>query len=226
MKFRSKLGTTIAVVGAASALVAGAAFAAGPVLTVTSPADGSSLTYTSFPQDVDVQGTVAYTGGSGGNTNLCGVKDLSVTVDDGAGLPGSVTEIGSMDAVASGGPTTCLSLTSTTWSFPWTVSAPGEYTIRATAKVNPSQESGSAEADVVVVYEETVTASYPAAPAVANALLGESPVKGKVRGHCVAAVAEHMGPQTDFDGVQKEEVEAYEAVVDAFLASNCQGYVS
>jgi hypothetical protein len=227
MKFSSKLGRLgvgIAAAGAATALVAGAAVAAGPVLTITSPADGSTLTYTSFPQNVDVEGTVAYTGGSGGNTNLCGVKDLTVTVDDGAGMPDSVTQIGYVDEVASGNATTCAPLTSDTWSFPWEIGQAGEYTIRATARVAPSQETGSAEADVVVVYEETVIASYPAAPAVAAKILADNdaPARygtGKSGGNHIADVAAEMNstPGTDFRGVRKSDVAAYAAEVRAFL---------
>jgi hypothetical protein len=217
MKFSSKLGVGIAAVGAATAMVAGAAFAAGPVLTITSPTSTSALTYSSFPQTVDVEGTVAYTGGTGGGANLCAVKQLSVTV---TGDGGYEDPIGYLDDVQSPTQGECPE-TSTTWSYIWSIPAAGSYTITATAKVR--SESGTA-VEEVVVYEETVNADYPAAPAVAAKILDEEGVparygNGRSGGNWISDVAHHMGPQTDFDGVSKSNVAEYEAAVRAFLVA-------
>jgi hypothetical protein len=216
--------TVFAAAISATALIGGTALAAGPVLSITSPASGSVLEYTAFPQAVDVSGTVAYTGGSGGNTNLCGVKELTITVDDGAGQPNSVVEIGYLEDVASGNATTCSPLTTANWSYPWNVLEPGEYTIRATAKVVPSQETGSAEADVVVLDERTVIASFPAAPAVAARTLAEEGVaarygSGRTGGNHIADVAAEMNktPGTDFRGVAKKDVADYAEAVHDYL---------
>jgi subtilisin family serine protease len=64
-------------------------------------------------------------------------------------------------------------------------------------------------------------ADHPAAPAVASRILqehGASPGSGPGGNH-VAAVARTMGPRTDFLGVAKDEVEAYEEAIRRFLVA-------
>lgn len=222
---RNRFRTTF-VTAAAAALVSvstAVAIAVEPVPTppsvaIESPTSASSLVFSTFPTTVPVTGSVSFTGGTGaGNLNLCAVKDLTVTVYDALGTP---DRIGYLESVASRNGTPSCDATSTGWAFDWAVPAAGSYRIVATAHVK--NDDGTDE--VTVLVEQAVVADFPAAPAVANELLKDSPVKGKVRGHCVAAVADHMGPQTDFDGVAKEQVAEYRAAVDAFLVSSCEGY--
>jgi hypothetical protein len=183
-----------------------------PTVNITSPTSASSLVFSSFPATVPVTGDVSFTGGTGnGSTNLCAVKDLTVTVDG--------EQIGYLDKVGhSNGSPSCED-TFTTWSYPWTIDAAGSYTIKVTAHV--SNDVGS-DVEQVVVSQQTLTADYPAAPAVAAHILKDQGVSarygsGKKGGNYISDVAGHMGPQTDFDGVAKDDVDAYEAAVYAFL---------
>jgi hypothetical protein len=198
-------------------LLGTAAFATAPTITIDSPADGATLTYTSFPQTVEVEGTISrtHTTGGGGNHNLCGVKDLTVTVHDGV----EAVQIGYLAEVASGSGTDCPTLEG--WAYDWEIEDAGIYTIRATAVAVPSQESGDAEAEVLVE-ELTLIAAFPAAPAVAAELLQDAGVSarygsGRTGGNHIADVAHEMGPGTDFHGVSKRHVAEYREAVEAFL---------
>lgn len=78
--------------------------------------------------------------------------------------------------------------------------------------------------DWVTFYVE----EYEAAPAVAARLLDDAGVanrygQGRTGGNFVADVAHRMGPGTDFDGVSKEDVEAYECAIAAFLNDPANG---
>ncbi len=208
----------LAALTAGMMLLGGAALATAPTLTIDSPADGSTLTYTSFPQLVDVSGSVSRDDArlGGGNDHLCGVKDLKVEVFDGleSVLLGEIEDVASPD----GGP--CP--TTDDWSFPWSISDAGIYTITVTAR-SVGRYGADGEADAEVFVEEmTVIATFPAAPSVAADLLHEAGAsarygKGKDGGNYIADVAHRMGPSTDFDGVSKREVAEYKAAVEAFL---------
>ena len=69
---------------------------------------------------------------------------------------------------------------------------------------------------------------YEAAPAVAARLLDDAGVdnrygQGRDGGNFIADVARHMEDTTDFDGVSKEDVGAYECAVAAFLNDPANG---
>lgn len=86
---------------------------------------------------------------------------------------------------------------------------------------NVNEWIGDEEISIKVV--ELITVENPAAPAVANAILKEaglSPryhISGKVYGNLISDVAHKMGPGTDFEGVSKDDVEAYKAAVKMFI---------
>ncbi len=83
-------------------------------------------------------------------------------------------------------------------------------------KNDPFTHEGSVTATYTVNLE---TSDCPAAPAVAARLLreaGKSMNDEDVKNY-IAQVADHMGPQTDFDGVGKCDLDDYEAAVEAFL---------
>ena len=72
------------------------------------------------------------------------------------------------------------------------------------------------------VGEITIGTDAPAAPAVAAALLDDAGIAnrygtGSNGGNYTSDVAAEMGPGTDFRGVAKEDVEAYECAVATFL---------
>jgi hypothetical protein len=76
-------------------------------------------------------------------------------------------------------------------------------------------------------HEHDPVERFPAAPAVAAAILAEHGVRarygsGATGGNHIADVAAEMTktPGTDFQGVAKEDVASYEAKVRAFLVAN------
>ena len=81
-----------------------------------------------------------------------------------------------------------------------------------------SEVSSLTKDDLYLNYEE----ECPAAPAVAGLLLEAAGVDnrygtGKDGGNFIKDVANHMWPETDFDGVNKCDIIAYECAVCAFL---------
>ena len=74
----------------------------------------------------------------------------------------------------------------------------------------------------LLVAPASVADECPAAPAVAGLLLEEAGIDnrwgtGRDGGNYIKAVANHMGSETDFDGVEKCEVFEYEFVIAHFL---------
>lgn len=101
-----------------------------------------------------------------------------------------------------------------TYTLPYTPATVGTHTVglRVWHHVQPRNASGSG---TVVV---TAVTACPAAPAVAGELLDMPGVTySNTRGYYISAVADQMGPGTDFNGVTKCNTEAYRAAVKAFL---------
>lgn len=126
--------------------------------------------------------------------------------------------------VTAGTPPTCAASTSQVETLTGVVfPTAGVYTLRATLKTAGNQAVNDDETETVnFQLEQTIVVDYPAAPAVANKLLkdaGESNLigKGKNQTNLIEEVAEYMGPGTDFDGVSKSDVAAYETAVKTFL---------
>jgi hypothetical protein len=76
--------------------------------------------------------------------------------------------------------------------------------------------------ETVVLTDADHEVDYPAAPAIAAQLLEDAGVDnrygtGKDGGNYIRDVAEHMGPETDFDGVSKENEVMYVCAVAKFL---------
>jgi hypothetical protein len=101
------------------------------------------------------------------------------------------------------------------FSLPWTITGPGTYVITVTAK--QGRWTGE-DTETVVVEQTVVVLYYPAAPAVAVHYLQDLGVKAgsPTFKNIVSSVARHMGPETDFDGVAKEDP-AYEQTVEDFV---------
>jgi hypothetical protein len=73
-----------------------------------------------------------------------------------------------------------------------------------------------------VLTESDYEVEYPAAPAVAGELLEDAGVDnrygtGRDGGNYISAVADHMGPETDFNGVSKFDEIAYSCEIAKFL---------
>ncbi len=74
----------------------------------------------------------------------------------------------------------------------------------------------------LLVAPASVSDECPAAPAVAGLLLEEAGIDnrwgtGKDAGNYIKEVANHMGPETDFDGAEKCELFKYELAIAYFL---------
>lgn len=104
----------------------------------------------------------------------------------------------------------------------WSGYSSGEQTVTVSflqkhGQVNdPFTHEGSVTATYTVNLETT---DCPAAPAVAARLLrdaGKNMNDEDVKNY-IAQVAAHMGPETYFDGVDKCDLDGYEAAVEAFL---------
>ncbi len=152
------------------------------------------LYFTAFPQTVNVPFHVHH------EPNVDAVNNFSLYVNN-------VLEVGPTDFEDVG------NLTDYDYSLPWTITAPGTYTLKIQAK--HGNDWGD-DTEIVEVYLQVVV-DYPAAPAIAARLLKANGFGGKNMGTWVSMVALHMGPETDFDGVHKSNVAAYEAAVDAYL---------
>jgi hypothetical protein len=66
--------------------------------------------------------------------------------------------------------------------------------------------------------EDKVMDNYPAAPAVANKILKEMGISNRYRGtNLISEIARLMGPNTEFDGVLKTDVDDYEQAIRDYL---------
>ncbi len=101
------------------------------------------------------------------------------------------------------------------FSLPWTITGPGTYVVKVTAS---HANSTGEDTEEVVVEQTVVVLCYPAAPAIAAHYLQALGVKAgsPTFKNIVSSVAHHMGPETDFDGVAKEDP-AYEQTVEDFV---------
>ena len=87
---------------------------------------------------------------------------------------------------------------------------------------NISQVPATEQSEVSGLTKGDSNAKCPAAPAVAGLLLEAAGIdnrygEGKDGGNYIADVAHEMGPQTDFDGVEKCNIEDYRLAVAKFL---------
>ena len=204
----------------AVALCSGVAVAGPGTVGITTP---TGTTYVAkFPATRAV--TVDFEHDDGGK-GLCGL-DWTITV---SGPSPASTSVGSWSGTfpqleGTGANKTCA--VGSTESVSRDVEIPAKGTYSVYAALTESGHAGSDTETVEFLLEETsdVRYDYRAAPAVANSLLKGRDVKGRDRGACIKAVAEHMGPRTDFDEVKKSQVADYKSVVDAFLSKTCSGY--
>jgi hypothetical protein len=216
------------------AFLVGAAVPAVLILTVTSstatPAlvtinSPTSTTYTvTFPYTQAVSVTFAH--GAATGEDLCD-SAWSITV---VGPAPATTVQGSWSGTflesGSGNNKVCIEGDSEDVSRSVTIPSAGSYTVTATLNGGGSHVGTDTETPIYQEHQTQILVDYPAAPAVANDLLKSTSAKGKQHGKCIAAVADHMGTQTDFGGFPKSDVGDYRSAVDAFLALNCPGYTS
>lgn len=114
-----------------------------------------------------------------------------------------------------------------TFSFPWTITETGSYSLRVTAEF--TQKSSYPEQDttesVVVTLVQNVLVDYPAAPAVAASILHEKSIKPKYNktGNYISDVAKMMGSSEGdlngswFMGIDKKDTQTYYNAVYDYL---------
>lgn len=169
-------------------------YATAPVVNILSPT--GTLTFSSFPQTVPVRFSLTH------DANIQSINDATLYVNNVA--VGSINPSGAQVTYAE-------------FEIPWNILGVGTYQLKVTA--THGNDTGQ-DVETVIVAMGVVTVDYPAAPAIAARLLRENGVAGRNRGYYVSMVALYMGPQTDFAGVAKSNVAAYEAAVNAFLMAN------
>ena len=194
-----------------------AAILVGGIVTATVLAHDRTVTATIDPPDgatISAPSTslTATFGGFGEGVN-CGLETtITATVSSGA-----ITD--ESQSCGDGGGAVW------TWTATWSGYAEGSQTVTVDFLQAHAQAHGQG-----FTHSGTVSATYtvdlasedcPAAPAVAARLLREAglSMKDETTKNYIAQVADHMGPQTDFDGVGKCDLEPYEAAVRAFLVS-------
>jgi hypothetical protein len=173
--------------------ITGVALASSP--TVTMDPIGT-LMYPIFPQNYDVTGTVSHT------PNLNPVSSVTLTID---GL------FESSEVIPNGSGSTF------NYTLPWSILSAGTYNVMVTA--SHGSADGIAEEIVEVIYDGPVVVNVcPAAPSIAAHYLKDLGIRSgsKTFKNIVSLVADHMGPQTDFDGVMSCD-EGYADVVMTFV---------
>ena len=208
---RKSISTAVAAL-AVLGLFSSSAWATAPTIVITNPSNNQVLEFTSFPQTINVAGTISRDDASGGagTHNLCGVQNFMVVVSDGV----TDTEIGTKNwTVGDGCPVNDV------WSFPYEIAEPGVFSVTASGQ-RTAQQVGEDEIEFTV--EWSFVASFPAAPSVAGRILHDSDESarygsGKTGGNHISDVARSMGPGTDFNGIRKSNVAAYRAEVCNFL---------
>lgn len=216
MKFEMKQ----AVLGLALVLASGAVVATEPVLTVLQP---TGIVYLpGFPAVVPVGFQVNH------SPEIKDVNVLKVEVDGVSILnvsqmgnpfkgPGNVNSCANI--LGNGSFTSCLldNDTQARVGLNWTVPAPGSYSLLVSVK-----HQGDTGQDVETVQFLTLTAEYPAPPAVANAYMNANnpPKKAKVRGCVISAIAELHAKDSAYgpkggpynDAVIRSDVDAFRAL--------------
>jgi len=177
-----------AVLGLALVLASGAVSADEPVLNILQP---TGIVYLpGFPAVVPVGFQVNHA------PSIKDVNVLKVHVDgvsilnvDDVGAPFKHAGAPSCAPILSNGSFTACTLDSETQArvgLNWTVPAPGSYSFVVSLK----HQSATGDDEEIVQFL-TLTAEYPAPPAVANAYMNaNNPPKSKVRGCVISAIAE------------------------------------
>jgi len=172
---------TFSLIALSGLLVGGAvAFANPPVITVDAIAD---MEFATFPQAYVVTGSVTHDSATGpGVKNVCRLTFFEVVAGNGL----STTTLVSLTGTTSistyfGWSPDCLETDN--WWADWSITAPGTYTVVATAKHIGANDTD----DEVTVITQTpvVVSGCPAAPAIAvdylMNTLGWKPVSGKFK---------------------------------------------
>jgi hypothetical protein len=195
MHYRTRSMKRLAALAATGWLATTAAFAQStatpPTITILSPTSAATLFSASFPFTQTVSFKVAHP------EMLTKVQVLDVSVNNvtiingGSPLGNPFGSSGLCATALSTAPNTCVNASAyeATVGVPWTVPAPGQYSLLVSARYKGAEGS---DQETILVLQTSV--EYPAPPAVANAYInGDAYLKtlsGKKRGCIIAKVAE------------------------------------
>ena len=214
-----KIALKQAALGLALVLGSGAALADEPVLTVLEPTGTAYLP--GFPAVVPVAFRVDHADVSNLNVLKVEVDGASILGVDEVGNPfkgpGNVSACANIDANPRFSSCTLHSAAAVTVGLDWVVPAPGAYSLLVSVK-----HQGETGEDIEAVQFLTLTAEYPAPPAVANAYMNSTnpPKKAKVRGCVISAIAELHAKDSAYgpkggpydEAMIKEDTDAFRAL--------------
>lgn len=165
-----------------------AATAHEPAMTILEPT--GTVYLESFPAVVPVKFEVQHAEVKDLNVLQVTVDGLSILSEDEVGNPfkgpSNTNTCANIDGRSDFTSCSLLSASQVQVGLNWTVPAAGTYSLLVSVK-----HSGATGEDIESVQFLTLTAEYPAPPAVANAYLNAyNPPKGKVRGCIISAIAE------------------------------------
>lgn len=193
---KQKLFSIIAIVlagGILAALPTNIARADAPTVVITAPTAGTTYFTTSFPYNTSIAFNIIHN--EVRNLNVLDVQVDGVSILDGGNPIGNpLSGPGNTNACSSGlllQATTCnvADAANASISIPWTVPAPGTYTITVSLRHNSAEGEGEVED---VTYALTAV-EFPAPPAVANNYLNtaytKSQLSSKKRGCIISQIA-------------------------------------
>lgn len=178
--------------GIASFGLLGSALAHQPLVDITSPT--GTVYLASFPADVPVAFTVSHPDGEVRQLNVLEVTvDNAVITNGGFSLgspfqgPGNVNSCAKVLGTAGFSSCNLIDSSNVEVGANWTVPGPGNYVLAVS--VRHTNEIGEDSEEVAIM---TLSAEFPAPPAVANAYINAQypSIKGKVRGCVISAIAE------------------------------------
>lgn len=156
------------------------------------------LSYATFPQTYNVTGTVTHENPS----NVSAVTDVTLFINN-------IQEGVAFNPNSGNDP-------SAPFVLPWNITGPGTYDVTVTAR--HGNDIGEDLEQVVVSSTQVTISQCPAAPSIAAHYLQSQSIKSgsKLFKNVISLVAQHMGPETNFDGIGACD-SGYETVVKTFV---------
>lgn len=218
----------LAVVASISSVAHAQANGPAPTLNIVSPtAAGGTIYLGSFPATQPISYTVQMNGiyQNGGAVELKSLGNLNVRVN-GSSLYGTddglnaFSNTNACTGTAAASPNTCSTggATSASLTVPWHITGVGEYTIVVSGKYR-----GDTGEDIETVTVATLSAEYPAPPAVANAYINSGAagqMSGKQRGCVISKIADQHAKNSAYGpkGGPYRDAEIQAAVI-SFVSS-------
>jgi len=189
-------------------VLSSSAFAAAPVVNITEPTSSDVVYSATFPFVQPIGFTLQATRRRQGGVEVAAeIKDIGVLdvqvdavtiINSGDPIGSPFTTANACSASLTANSTSCAASDSknAAVSVPWQVSAPGQYTITVSARI---QNAKGEDEEVVLV--GMLNAEYPAPPAVANACIKANPsvlASKKQHGCVIAQIADQHAKYETF----------------------------